>query len=469
MKKIIGLFLAFGLVFALAFTTTGCNSNSVNTPTQPAATEVPYKNTVQDFIKNDATYKFDGIEGSLKFKNTIGSTNGNAPTPIQEWEFTVEYQTRHPGHGDRTGQVLAQEITTHSAIIKVNGGQISMASCDNQWNMITDKDISSPVQVISEEVNWPIGDTVVSATVTRPDDQNIHPAIVFVAGSGPTDRDWNSPLLPGTNGSARLLAEEMAKNGFVTIRYDKRVAGPNAQKNLPLLVGKISMESHLEELAGAVNMLLKRPDVNSKQIFVIANSEGTIHALNYQLTKEPKFAGLVLEGLPGRNMTDVLHSQLEAQVAALPNAKEIMAGYDKLMVDFLAGKPFVSDPSLPEGINNLVKSFAQPINLPFTRELFSLDAAPLLAKVTAPVLVMIGKKDIQVDYQLDGAPLENAAKGMSNITFVYPENANHIVKYEPRPRSALTGADALTYNASDKVLDPESLKIIKDWLTSRNR
>jgi len=325
----------------------------------------------------------------------------------------------------------------------------------------------SLVQPVSEEVSWNMDDTVVVATITRPNDSKKHPAIVFVAGSGPTDRDWNSPLLPGTNGSARLLAEEMAKDGYISIRYDKRAAGPNAQKNLPLMVGKISMASHLDELVGAVNLLISRQDVNPPQIYVFGNSEGTIHALNYQLNKEPKFAGLILTGLPGRNLAEVTHTQIQAQVAALPNAKEVMAGYDKLMADFLAGKPFIADPKLPEGINTFFQGLYAPINLPFTREFFILDAAPMLAKVTAPALVMIGKKDIQIDYQLDGSPLESAVKGKNNISFVYPENANHVLKNETRPRSALTGADALTYNASDRILDPEALRIIKDWLASR--
>jgi uncharacterized protein len=321
-----------------------------------------------------------------------------------------------------------------------------------------------PPAIVSENVSWAIDDTGVLATVTRPDDKKVHPAIVFIAGSGPTDRDWNSVLLPGTNGSAGLLAEELAREGYITIRYDKRVAGPNAQKNLPLLVGKVSMKSHLDELAGAVAQLVSRADVDPKRIYALGNSEGTLHALNYQINNTPKFAGLILTGCPGRNLADVTRSQIEAQVASLPDAKGVMAGYDRLMADFLADKPFVPDPNVPEGINALFQGLYAPINLPFTREFFTIDAAPMLAKVNVPVLVVIGKKDVQIDYQLDGGPLEAAVKGMNNVTFAYPENANHVLKSEPRPRSALTGADALTYNAADRVLDPDTLKTIKDWL-----
>ena len=89
----------------------------------------------------------------------------------------------------------------------------------------------------------------------------------------------------------------------------------------------------------------------------------------------------------------------------------------------------------------------------------------MLNDVTVPVLVITGKKDIQVDPLLDGIPLENAAKGQDNISFAYPENANHVLKYESRPCEELTGADAVvTYNAPDRILDPEALEIIYDWL-----
>jgi hypothetical protein len=44
------------------------------------------------------------------------------------------------------------------------------------------------------------------------------------------------------------------------------------------------MQSHVDELAGAVRNLAERPsDVRRDRIFAVANSEGTLHALNYQL------------------------------------------------------------------------------------------------------------------------------------------------------------------------------------------
>jgi hypothetical protein len=87
----------------------------------------------------------------------------------------------------------------------------------------------------SSEVNWQLDSTTVYGTLVRPVGPGPFPAVVMVAGSGPTDRDWNSPLLPGTNGSARLLAEALARAGIASLRYDKRGSGPHARENVALL------------------------------------------------------------------------------------------------------------------------------------------------------------------------------------------------------------------------------------------
>ena len=168
-------------------------------------------------------------------------------------------------------------------------------------------------------------------------------------------------------------------------------------------------------------------------------------------------------------MTDLMHDQLAAQFAQVPGGAEMLPKYDVLMANFIAGKPFVADPGLPEGVNNLVKGFYEPVNLPFTRELFATTSGPMLAQMTVPTLVIIGKKDIQVNWQADGSLNEKAAAGKANITFAYPETANHILKYEVKPFAELSGADSLQYNASDKVLDTDTMKIIKDWLAAKSK
>ena len=322
----------------------------------------------------------------------------------------------------------------------------------------------------SEEVTWDVDRIVVYGTLTCPAGTGQRPAIVLVAGSGPTDRDWCSPLLPGTNCSGRLLAHALTEKGFVTLRYDKRAAGPHVRENLPRLVGKMSMRGHVDELAGAITALVSAPNVDLSRLFVLTSSEGAIHALHYQLqTPRHRFKGIVLTGALGRAVGLVARDQLLAQAAPLSNGDELMKRYDACIEAFVTGKPMAPDPSLPQRVRDLLRSLETPANLPFARELWLEDPADLIARVSEPILVVIGKKDIQVDWRKDGGALETATAGSGNMTFVYPENADHVLKHEPRLREDLTAVEVGThYNAEGRALDPDTLSVITEWLVEQS-
>ena len=316
------------------------------------------------------------------------------------------------------------------------------------------------------EVSWPLDSTTVYGTLVRPSSPGPFPAVVMVAGSGPTDRDWNSPLLPGANGSARLLAEALAGAGIASLRYDKRASGPHVRENMQALFGKVSMQSHLDELAAAVRTIASEDDIRKDKIFALTNSEGALHALNYQVSNPAiPFAGLVLTAPPGRTVGAVGRSQVAAQAAGSPNGEAVMAAYDAAIAHFIAAEPFTPDPSLPPAAQMLLQALASPANLPFARELWIADAAALLEQIQVPVLIVIGKKDIQVDWQADGEPLQRAAAGKNDVTFIFPENANHVQKYEPKSRAELVPTEVgAGYNAPDAHLDEEAQASILRWL-----
>ena len=319
------------------------------------------------------------------------------------------------------------------------------------------------------EVTWPLGPTTVHGTVVTPEGAGPFPGVVLVAGSGPTDRDWNSPLLPGTNGSGRLLAEALGRAGFASLRYDKRASGPHVRETMPLLIGATTMQSHVDELAGAVRTLVDQPGIRPERIFALGNSEGTLHALNYQV-HDPSIplAGLVLTGPPGRSVGAVARSQLAAQAKSFPGGEQLLGLYDAAVARFLAGEPASPDPALPEGARSLIAALENPANLPFARELWTADAAAPLREVRVPVLIVIGKKDLQVDWQADAEPLQRAAAGRTDVSFLFPENATHVLKHEPRPREELAQGEAMArYNAPDASLDPETVAAIVAWLTTR--
>ncbi len=318
----------------------------------------------------------------------------------------------------------------------------------------------------SEDISWPLDQTTVDATLASPDRPGKHPGVVLVAGSGPTDRNWESPLLAGTNGSGRLFAETLASAGYVTIRYDKRASGPRAMQNVTRLAGHISFESHFDELQGAVSHLLRRSDVDRSRLFALTSSEGALHVLYYQAhAGVVPFAGMVLTGAPGRALCDIANYQVESQLSAMPDSDDLLSRYRALIKRFEESQPFVPDAKLPEFANNLVGGLSAPVNQPFSREFWSFRPADYLRQTTVPVLVVIGKKDIQTDWKRDGEALEEAARGKNNVSFYYPENANHVLKHETRPRETLTPDVAMpNYNSPDAVLDPETLNTVLDWL-----
>lgn len=313
------------------------------------------------------------------------------------------------------------------------------------------------------EVSWQVGKATIDGTLVRPAGQSTGAGVVLAAGSGPTDRDWISPLLPGANGSGKLLAEALADAGIASLRYDKSVAGARAASNIAAL-GGLTMQHHTDEFAGAVRLLAAVPSVD--RIFGLGNSEGTLHVLHYQLgDPEIPLAGVVLAAPPGRSVGEVGHAQLAAQAALVPNGETLLALYDEAVARFVRGEPAAPDPALPEGVRMLLHGLESPVNLPFARELWPADAASLLARVDVPVLVVIGKKDIQVDWRDDGEPLRHAAAERPDVTFAFPEDADHILKHESRPRAALTAEAAMaSYNADDRDLDAETTSTIVAWL-----
>jgi hypothetical protein len=145
----IGLILVFG---------TACSGGQQTSTTPPAGTptittarfalsDEAAQQYSEEFITNTSTFKFDGIPGSLKI---IKAEDGNNPAYLST-VYTIEYQTQHPGHGDRKDQFLAQVVTTHTTVILINRDQPTVAKavvsavCDNTWDLLTDKSLVTTV------------------------------------------------------------------------------------------------------------------------------------------------------------------------------------------------------------------------------------------------------------------------------------------------------------------------------------
>ncbi|MGP6219653.1 alpha/beta hydrolase family protein [Caldiplasma sukawensis] len=321
-------------------------------------------------------------------------------------------------------------------------------------------------KIVSKEVCWEVRGIEIFGSLLYPDDNLYHPGIILIAGSGPTDRDWCSPLLSGKNGSGKLLAQKLAEEGFVTLRYDKMTSGPHLKENLSKFAGKLSMETHVEEIAGAMTSIISHANVLEERIYAVTNSEGGIHAVNYQLSKfSPKFKALVLIGISGRSVADVARSQLLSQIKSLKDPNEIMKDYDSAIDQFLKGKKMEIKNSLPENVKLMLYSLDNPYNLPFSRELWNYSLIKQLKKIKESVLIVIGKKDIQVNWKQDGKLLETALSHKGTVEFEYPENADHVLKHvEFNVENISAEIAASQYNSDKTQLDSEAVNIITEWL-----
>jgi len=243
------------------------------------------------------------------------------------------------------------------------------------------------------ELSWLVDGITMFGTLTSPDGNGPFPGVVMVAGSGPTDRDWNSPLLAGDNGSGRLIGQLLAAAGLACLRYDKRASGPHVMENLPAMIGRISMQSHLDELIAAVGVLAGLDSVDATRIVALGNSEGCIHVLHYATSPQSvPFVGLVLVAPPRRAIEDLLLSQFALQLGQQPGGDELYRLVEAAAARYTAGEPMDPDPGLPEHVRMVLASLETPANLPFARELWSEDAADLLPSVHIPTLVVIGKR-----------------------------------------------------------------------------
>jgi hypothetical protein len=100
------------------------------------------------------------------------------------------------------------------------------------------------------------------STISWPASEGAAPCVVFFAGSGPTDRDWTSPLLPGKNGSGAQLALELQARGVGSIRFDKVGSGVNMPKsNAPAdlkMLEVLSLAHYVDEAEAAFDELAGR-------------------------------------------------------------------------------------------------------------------------------------------------------------------------------------------------------------------
>jgi hypothetical protein len=135
------------LVIVLAGVFLGaCAGSPETTAPTGTITEAEGRQLAEEYLRNSPTFQYDGIAGSIVYQETLYAFCEGC------WGFVFAFQCAHAGYGDRTGQVLAQVITDHEAVIGVSNGQLDGGTIDEYWDMATQQPVTEPeIQTATHE------------------------------------------------------------------------------------------------------------------------------------------------------------------------------------------------------------------------------------------------------------------------------------------------------------------------------
>lgn len=249
----------------------------------------------------------------------------------------------------------------------------------------------------------------VHGTLRLPDGAGKAPVVLIVAGSGPTDRDGNSAMLPGRNDSLKMLAEALAQAGFASVRYDKR--GIAASKPAALDESQLRFDTYVDDAAAWI-VKLKR-DPRFTKLAVAGHSEGAL-------------IGMLAAGRAGAAAYVSLAGVAEAPGAVLRKQfagklpPPLAADNERILASLEQGKPAAEVPPA-------LMAFYRPSVQPYMISWMQYVPAQRIAALRMPVLIVQGTTDIQVG--VEQAQALKAARPDAELVLV--PGMNHVLKEVP--------------------------------------
>jgi pimeloyl-ACP methyl ester carboxylesterase len=235
------------------------------------------------------------------------------------------------------------------------------------------------------------------------------PVVLIIAGSGPTDRDGNTPLAAGRNNSLKLLAAALQAQGVATLRYDKR--GIAASAAAAPGESALRFEHYVQDAAGWVRQLAADPRFAG--VVVLGHSEGALIGL--LAAQQAPVLGYVSLAGPAEKAADVLRRQLRAQ---LPPA--LAARNEALLAELEAGRTVAE---VPPPLAGLYRASVQPYLISWFRH----TPTTALARLDRPCLIVQGDTDLQV--RVADAQALHQARPACTLNIV--PGMNHVLKTVP--------------------------------------
>lgn len=256
----------------------------------------------------------------------------------------------------------------------------------------------------------------VSGTLSYPRDDQRHPAVIIVHGSGPMDRD-------GSTGNSKIykdLAWGLATNGICVFRYDKRsnVHG-----------GKLFMESYkgneftpydevVEDVFFAINLLKQNKHVDTNNIFIVGHSQGGMMAPLIAQTAGLK--GMVLMAANARPLQDMLIEQMNY---LYPDGTMTVNQYNERNT-LIHQANFAKKKKLPQ--DTPIDSLPFGVRASYWNYLNKYDQVKVFKKLKLPTLVLQGERDYQVTMTDFGIWQTAAKKRKGPTQFISYPKLNHL-------------------------------------------
>lgn len=251
-------------------------------------------------------------------------------------------------------------------------------------------------------IKAPLGD--VYGTLLLPESGSKVPVVLLIAGSGPTDRDGNNPMMKMN--TLKMLAESLQKNGIASLRYDKRGIAASAKAGEK--ESDIRFEDYIDDVRTWIEFLKKDPRFD--RIVIAGHSEGSLIGMiaSQDNPAVGKFISIAGTGMPAGQ---ILKRQLKAQPQPIQDL--CFPIIDKLAQGDTVGK-----------VSPLLSSLFRPSIQPYLISWFKYDPAVEIAKLKIPVLILQGTHDLQCNTE-DANLLASAYPTAEKVLI---PNMTHVLK-----------------------------------------
>jgi hypothetical protein len=245
----------------------------------------------------------------------------------------------------------------------------------------------------------------ISGTLIPTDSLKATSVVLIIPGSGPTDRNGNSPLGVEAN-TYKMISFALADAGIASVRFDKR--GINASRDAMVSESALTFDTYVNDV---VLWILKlKQDKRFKKIYILGHSEGSL--IGILAAQKVKIDGFISVSGIGRRMDLVLKEQLRSQLPI-----NLMIKSNMILDSLLAGKTVTN-------VDKNLMSLYRPSIQPYMISWLKYDPKIEIGKLKTHVLIIQGTTDIQVTPE-DAKIL---ASGKKRAKLVIIEKMNHVLK-----------------------------------------